>query len=78
VAGYSVTTLISFIFEGQVLQLMRGRRMERKIAKLTDHYIICGCGVVGQEVAREFQQAGVPFLGAPGMTRITSNGGFNR
>ncbi|MBT3604330.1 MAG: potassium channel protein [Candidatus Latescibacteria bacterium] len=61
-AGYSVTTVIAFIFEGQVLQLMRGRRMERKISKMRDHYIICGCGVVGKEVAMEFQREGVPFL----------------
>jgi voltage-gated potassium channel len=61
-AGYSVTTLITFIFEGQILQLMRGRRMERKISQMRDHYIICGCGVVGKEVALEFQREGVPFL----------------
>ncbi len=61
-AGYSVTTLISFIFEGQILQLVRGRRMERSIAALDDHYIICGCGVVGKEVAEEFRHAGEPFV----------------
>ena len=60
--GYSVTTLIGFIFEGQIVQAMRGRRMERAIAKLKDHFIICGCGVVGREVALEFLQAGVPFV----------------
>ena len=36
--------------------------MERAIAKLSEHYIICGCGVVGREVALEFQHAGVPFV----------------
>ena len=36
--------------------------MERKISKMRDHYIICGCGVVGKEVAMEFQREGVPFL----------------
>ncbi|MDA0712334.1 MAG: ion channel [bacterium] len=50
-AGYSVITVISFIFEGQIVTLMRGRRMERKISKMRDHYIICGCGAVGKEVA---------------------------
>ena len=37
IAGYSVSTLISFIFEGQIVQLMRGRRMHRSISNLTDH-----------------------------------------
>ena len=61
-AGYSITTLIGFIFEGQIVELVKGRRMERKIAKLTDHYIICGYGVMGKEVAMEFKRSGVPFI----------------
>ena len=61
IAGYSVSTLISFIFEGQFVEVMRGRR-QRTIAHLSDHYIICGCGVVGKEVALEFQRSGVPFV----------------
>ena len=36
--------------------------MQRDISKLSDHYIICGCGVVGKEVAVEFMEAGVPFV----------------
>jgi len=39
-AGYSASTVISFIFEGQIFQLMRDRRMNRSIANLSDHYII--------------------------------------
>jgi len=62
VAGYSVSTLIGFIFGGQILHLMRGRRMERSISRLRDHYVICGCGGVGREVALEFRRAGVPFV----------------
>lgn len=36
--------------------------MERQNLKLKDHYIICGCGAVGKEVAVEFKRMGVPFL----------------
>jgi voltage-gated potassium channel len=61
-AGYSITTLIGFIFGGQILQEVRGRKMDRAISHLRDHYIICGCGVVGKEVALEFRHAGVPFV----------------
>jgi voltage-gated potassium channel len=60
--GYSVTTLIGFIFEGQIVKAVRGRRMQRDIERIQDHYIICGCGVVGKEVAIEFIRAGVPFV----------------
>ena len=60
--GYSMTTLIGFVFEGQILHAMRGRRMTRSVSKLKDHYIICGGGVVGKEVAQELKQAGIPFV----------------
>ena len=60
--GYSMTTLIGFVFEGQILHAMRGRRMTRSVSKLKDHYIICGGGVVGKEVAQELKHAGMPFV----------------
>ena len=60
--GYSVTTVISFVFEGQIVHAMRGRRMKRLVSNLKDHYIICGGGVVGKEVAQELKQAGMPFV----------------
>jgi voltage-gated potassium channel len=60
--GYSVTVLISFFFEGQIVQAMRERRMKRSIRRIRDHYIICGGGDVGREIAREFQRARVKFL----------------
>jgi voltage-gated potassium channel len=62
IAGYSVSTLISFIFEGRIVEILRGRRMDRALTSLSGHYIICGCGVVGKEVALEFRHAGVPFV----------------
>jgi voltage-gated potassium channel len=36
--------------------------MNRVLSNLSDHYIICGCGVVGKEVALEFQHSEVPFV----------------
>jgi voltage-gated potassium channel len=36
--------------------------MQRKIAQLRDHYLICGFGRVGRQVARDFAEAGVPFV----------------
>ncbi len=60
--GYSVTTVIGFIFEGQILHAMRGRKMERAISKVRDHYIICGSGVMGREVEVELSRSGVPFV----------------
>lgn len=38
------------------------RRMEKKISKLSDHYIICGYGRVGRSVAEELDRQGKPFV----------------
>jgi voltage-gated potassium channel len=39
------------------------RRMKAKIDKLKDHYIVCGLGRVGSQVARELANEGVSFVG---------------
>jgi voltage-gated potassium channel len=36
--------------------------MQRRIADLHDHYLICGFGRVGQRVAQRLKDAGVPFV----------------
>lgn len=40
----------------------RRRRVFRDIAKLRDHYIVCGAGRVGRHVIEEMQRRGVPFV----------------
>jgi voltage-gated potassium channel len=60
--GYSVTELISFIFEGQIVQAVRERKMRRAIWRIKDHYIICGGGDVGREIARAFRRERKRFL----------------
>ena len=60
--GYSVTILMSFIFEGQFIEAIKERRMERAVRRLRDHYVICGHGSVGHEVAEEFRREKVKFV----------------
>jgi len=60
--GYSVTILITYIFEGVIIQAVKERRMKRSIRRMKDHYIICGCGDMGREVALEFKRSKVKFL----------------
>jgi voltage-gated potassium channel len=36
--------------------------MERRIAKLKEHFIICGYGRIGQEIARIFAEEGASFV----------------
>ena len=60
--GYALSTVAAYIFEGQIVSSMRHRRMERYVKKLKDHFIICGLGDIGREVAREFSRSKQPFV----------------
>lgn len=41
---------------------VRKKRLQAKVKKMSDHYIICGLGRVGSQVAREMAIEGVPFV----------------
>jgi len=60
--GFTLTTLISFIFEGQIMETVKERRMKKILALIKDHYIICGFGDVGKETANEFLRKKTRFL----------------
>ena len=60
--GFAVATITAFLIQGELRDLMKGRRMHKHIEKLEDHYILCGCGAVGREILTEFTRAGVPFV----------------
>lgn len=62
ILGYSATAIGASLAEGHLLQDFRRRRMERAIRRLRDHYIICGGGRFGREVAEEFGRARAPFV----------------
>jgi voltage-gated potassium channel len=61
-ALYVLTTIMGYILEGQFGITLGRRRMKTRIAKLKDHFILCGYGRVGQEIARAFSDEGVPFI----------------
>lgn len=60
--GYALSTVAAYVFEGQIMTSVKRRRRERAVKKLRNHYIICGLGDVGREVAREFARNGRPFV----------------
>jgi len=50
------------LLEFEFNQLFGRRRMEREIAKLNGHYIICGAGRVGRAVARQLEAKPAQFV----------------
>ena len=59
---YLITTTAEFIIAGHLTGALERRSMKRRIEALSDHYIICGFGRVGQQVALELEKEGVPFV----------------
>lgn len=50
-ALYTFSAVVEALVEGRVSESVRRRRMERKIAEMHDHVIVCGWGRVGKTVA---------------------------
>lgn len=60
--AYTVGQVIEMMVEGQIVGYRRIRNMEKRISELKGHYIICGFGRVGHQVAREFDAEGLPYI----------------
>ena len=50
---YFVSTATAFVLEGQLGNVFRRRKMERELATLTGHLIVCGSGSPARYAARE-------------------------
>lgn len=59
---FVLVTLTELFVAGDLSGLLDDRRMQRKITQLKDHYLICGFGRVGQQVAKDLQGAGMAFV----------------
>jgi voltage-gated potassium channel len=62
VGTYTLGAFTELIVAEKVQNLLGKRRMERGLAQLKNHMIICGWGRMGQEIAREFRSKEVPFV----------------
>jgi len=62
VATYMISTLTAFILEGDMNEALRRRRMQKSIQAMRKHYIICGIGRVGTNVAHELEVTGRPYV----------------
>jgi voltage-gated potassium channel len=57
-----VGALTQALLEFELVKVFGKRRMEREVANLKNHYIICGAGRVGNSVARELGRKPCPFV----------------
>jgi voltage-gated potassium channel len=59
---YLLVTFVELFVAGHMTGLLEVWRMERRIEDLSDHYLICGFGRVGQQVARDLLEQHVDFV----------------
>jgi voltage-gated potassium channel len=55
---YTFTLGVQMVVEGQLREIVGRRRMDRKIAGLRDHVVLCGWGRVGRAVAADLEREG--------------------
>jgi voltage-gated potassium channel len=59
---YALVSVTEFFVAGHLSGLLEERRTRRMIDSLHDHYLICGFGRVGRQVARDLAGAGVKYV----------------
>ena len=59
---YAAVSSVELVVEGTVRGYFRRRSVKAAIGRLNGHYILCGYGRVGKQVAREFAADDVPFV----------------
>jgi len=59
---YTFTKITETMIEGELRGLYKRRRMNKEIARLRDHYIVCGFGRIGKEICKILKEHQRPFL----------------
>jgi voltage-gated potassium channel len=59
---YVLIALTELVVTGELGTILSERRMRRMTERLRDHYIVCGFGRVGRQVARDLRAAGALYV----------------
>ncbi len=61
-AAWAFTTIVEVFVSEQTYRLLRRTRMKRRVDALSGHFIVCGYGRLGQQIALMYHQDRVPFV----------------
>jgi voltage-gated potassium channel len=61
-AIYAAGQAMEIIVEGEMSGYRKRKRMNKQIRDMKNHYIICGFGRVGHQVAQVFEDSRIPFV----------------
>ena len=59
---FAFTKLAEIVFEGGLQNFFWRRRMERRLEKIKDHFILCGHGRIGRTVKESLKHEGMPYV----------------
>jgi voltage-gated potassium channel len=60
--AFAVTSITAFIVEGELKNILGRKKMEKEIAKLKNHYIVCGSDETAQTAIQELLLTKRPFV----------------
>ena len=61
-AVYALTVIVQYVMEGQLGSALWRRNMKNRISHLKNHFILCGYGRVGQEIAQILSDEKAEFV----------------
>jgi voltage-gated potassium channel len=59
---YVAASVVQFMVEGRIRAIMGRRRLDRKIGRMSHHYIICGYGRIGRMLCQTLRQKPVSIV----------------
>ncbi len=62
IVGYTFTTVVAMFVEGKLGDFWKGNKMEKRIAALENHYIICGSGEIAEVIINKFVEENLNFV----------------
>jgi voltage-gated potassium channel len=60
--AFAVTSITAFVVEGELKNVLGRRKMEKEIARLRDHYIVCGGDEIAGTIIHELHETQRPFV----------------
>lgn len=59
---YNLSSLTSFLVEGELKDLLKGAKLKKMIKNLTNHHIICGSGTTAYKIIEDLKQKNENFI----------------
>ncbi|MGD2187622.1 MAG: potassium channel family protein, partial [Desulfobacterales bacterium] len=56
---YVAAAVVQFMVEGRIRIILGRRRLDKKIDRLKNHYIVCGYGRIGRVLCRHLKKANI-------------------